>query len=130
MKNLCRVNQKRVIDRRYFYTLGLLAVGLFALAWFYADSYPPEISRFGREGALDKGELFWSIFFLISFTTITIGLFFTTKSPLVWLVLGLLLIPHVFVLLVWTGLGEGSLFQSIVSAVRTYLFVISFGWLG
>lgn len=130
MKNPCRVNQKRMIDRRFFYTLGLLAVGLFALAWFYADSYPPEISQFGRGGALDKGELFWSIFFLTSFITIIIGLFFVPKSLLVWVVLGLLLIPHVFFLLILTGLGEGSLFQSIISAVRVYLFVISFGWLG
>lgn len=120
MKDFKIIGYKRHIDRCYFYALSLFAVGLFILAWFYPESHPPKMLQMPL-GVMNKGDFLGSGFLLISLIIIVIGLLFVPKNILVWLVLGLLLAPHVFLLLIFTGLGEGTLFQSIVSAVRAYL---------
>ena len=130
MKDFKIIGYKRHIDRRYFYALSLFAVGLFILAWSYPESYPPKTSLLPRGVVMDQGDLLWSIFFLTSLITMITGLLFTPKNLLVWVVLGLLSVPHVFLLLIFTGLGEGSLSQSFVSAIRAYLFVVSLGLIG
>lgn len=130
MKSKNRLSQKFALDRRYFFAMSLLAVGLFVLAWFYPESFPSKTSLLPRGIVMDQGDLLWSLFFLSSFITMITGLLFTSKNPLVWVVLVLLSAPHVFLLLIFTGLGEGSLFQSFVSAIRAYLFVVSLGLIG
>ena len=72
---------------------------------------------------MDQGDLLWSIFFLTSFIAMIMGLLFTPKNLLIWVILILLSAPHVFLLLIFTGLGEGNLFQGI----RAYLSVVSLG---
>ena len=130
MKDFKIIGYKRHIDRCYFYALSLFAVGLFILAWFYPESFPSKTSLLPRGVVMDQGDLLWSLFFLSSFITMITGLFFTSKNLLVWVVLVLLSAPHVFLLLIFTGLGEGSLFQSFVSTIRAYLFVVSLGLIG
>ena len=120
MKDFKIIGYKRHIDRWYFYALSLFAVGLFILAWFYPESHAPKMLQMPL-GVMNKGDFLWSGFLLISLITIVIGLLFVPKNILVWFVRGLLLAPHVFLLLIFTDLGEGTLFQSIVSAVRAYL---------
>lgn len=130
MKSKNRLGSKFALERRYFYVISLLAAGLFVLAWFYSESYPPETSLLGRGDVMDQGDLLWSIFFLTSLIAIITGLLFTPRNLLVWVALGLLSAPHVFLLLIFTGLGEGSLLQSFVSAIRAYLFVVSLCLIG
>lgn len=130
MKSKNRLGSKFALERRYFYVISLLVAGLFVLAWFYPESFPSKTSLLPRGIVMDQGDLFWSLFFLSSFITMITGLLFTSKNLLVWVVLVLLSAPHVFLLLIFTGLGEGSLFQSFVSAIRAYLFVVSLGLIG
>lgn len=130
MKIKNRLSQKFALERCYFYAMSLLVVGLFVLAWFYPESFPSKTSLLPRSVVMDQGDLLWSLFFLSSFITMITGLLFTSKNLLVWVVLVLLSAPHVFLLLIFTGLGEGSLFQSFVSAIRAYLFVVSLGLIG
>lgn len=129
MKSKNRLGQKFALERRYFYAISLLAAGLFVLAWFCPESDMSKTSLLARGVVMDRGDLLWSIFFLTSFIAMIMGLLFTPKNLLIWVILILLSVPHVFLLLIFTGLGlgEGSLFQGIVSAIRAYLSVVSLG---
>lgn len=129
MKSKNRLGQKFALERRCFYAISLLAAGLFVLAWFYPESDLSKTSLLARGVVMDQGDLLWSIFFLISFIAMIMGLLFAPKNLLIGVILILLSAPHVFLLLIFTGLGlgEGSLYQGIVSAIRAYLMVLSLG---